>query len=89
MQKGNTEGLESDQKSYFTSYQESLMTTCSEIIDSLTSEKSSEELSKNIKIEKPTTTEEDDWISGFGSAISTDTTNETPVTIKQEVRSGM
>lgn len=88
MQKESIEGSGTDHKSYLTSYQESLMTTCSEIIDSLTSEKDSEEISKNIKIERSGSSDQDDWISGFTSAISTNTTNETDVTIKQELQSG-
>ena len=89
MQKQTIEGSESDQNSYLSEYQESLMNTCSEIIDSLSaSDKTSEDISKNIKIERSGSTEQDDWISGFSSAISTGTTNETNVTIKQELQSG-
>ena len=86
MQKESIEGSGTDHKSYLTSYQESLMTTCSEIIDSLDSEKVSEERPKNIKIERSGSSDQDDWISGFTTAIST--TNETDVTIKQELQSG-
>ena len=88
MQKESIEGSATDHKSYLTSYQESLMTTCSEIIDSLTSEKDSEEISRNIKVERSGSSDQDDWISGFTTAISTNTTNETDVTIKQELQSG-
>ena len=90
MQKDTIEGSESDQNSYLSEYQESLMNTCSEIINSLASasDKTSEDISKNIKVERSGSTEQDDWISGFGAAISTDTTNETNVTIKQELQSG-
>ena len=83
MQKESTEGSETDHKSYLTAYQESLMTTCSEIIASLTSEKNSEEISKNIKVERSGSSDQDDWISGFTAAISTNTTNETDVTISE------
>ena len=88
IQKESIEGSATDHKSYLTSYQESLMTTCSEIIDSLTSEKDSEEISRNIKVERSGSSDQDDWISGFTTAISTNTTNETDVTIKQELQSG-
>ena len=88
MQKPNSEGSETDQKSFLSAYQESLMSTCSDIIDSLTSEKDSDGLSKNIKIERSGSTEEDDWISGFDTSISTEPTKETSVTIKQELQLG-
>ena len=88
MQKTNSEGSETEQKSFLSAYQESLMSTCSEIIDSLTSEKDSDGLSKNIKIERSGSTEQDDWISGFDTSISTEPTKETSVTIKQELQLG-
>ena len=88
MQKPNSEGSETDQKSFLSAYQESLMSTCSDIIDSLTSEKDSDGLSKNIKIERSGSTEQDDWISGFDTSISTEPTKETSVTIKQELQLG-
>ena len=88
MQKPNSEGSETDQKSFLSAYQESLMSTCSEIIDSLTSEKDSDGVSKNIKIERSGSTEQDDWISGFDTSISTEPTKETSVTIKQELQLG-
>ena len=88
MQKPNSEGSETDQKSFLSAYQESLMSTCSEIIDSLTSEKDSDGLSKNIKIERSGSTEQDDWISGFDTSISTEPTKDTSVTIKQELQLG-
>ena len=88
MQKTNSEGSETEQKSFLSAYQESLMSTCSEIIDSLTSEKDSDGVSKNIKIERSGSTEQDDWISGFDTSISTEPTKETSVTIKQELQLG-
>ena len=88
MQQENIEGSQPDQKLGISIYQENLMTTCSELIASLTSEKSSEELSKTIKVEKSETSEHDDWISGFSAAITTNTTNETHVAVKQELQSG-
>ena len=89
MQKQTVEGSVTDQNSYLAEYQESLMNTCSEIIDSLSSsDKNSEDITKHIKIERSGSTEQDDWISGFSEAISTDTASDTNVTIKQELQSG-
>ena len=89
MQKQNIEGSETDQNSYLTNYQENLMNTCTEIIDSMsTTDKISEDVSKSIKIERTGSTEEDDWISGFSSAISSESVNNTNVAIKQELPIG-
>ena len=88
MQQQNIGGSPPDEKQKLSIYQESLMTTCSELIDSLTSEKPSEQVSKTIKIERTGSEEHEDWLSGFTSAISTNTTNETNVTVKQELQSG-
>ena len=89
MQKQNIEGSETDQNSYLTNYQENLMNTCTEIIDSMsTTDKTSEDVSKSIKIERTGSTEEDDWISGFSSAISSESVNNTNVAIKQELPTG-
>ena len=89
MQKETIEGSEADQNSYLSSYQESLMSTCSEIIDSMSATvKTCEDVSKNIKIERSGSTEEDDWISGFSSAISSDSVNDSNITIKQELQTG-
>ena len=89
MQKPNIEGSETDQNSYLTNYQENLMNTCTEIIDSMsTTDKTSEDVSKSIKIERTGSTEEDDWISGFSSAISSESVNNTNVAIKQELQTG-
>ena len=89
MQKQNIEGSETDQNSYLTNYQENLMNTCTEIIDSMsTTDKTSEDVSKSIKIERTGSTEEDDWISGFSSAISSESVNNTNVAIKQELQTG-
>ena len=89
MQKQNIEGSETDQNSYLTNYQENLMNTCTEIINSMsTTDKTSEDVSKSIKIERTGSTEEDDWISGFSSAISSESVNDTNVAIKQELQTG-
>ena len=61
MQKQNIEGSGTDQNSYLTNFQENLMNTCTEIIDSMsTANKTSEDVSKCIKIERTGSTEEDD-----------------------------
>ena len=89
MQKQNIEGSGTDQNSYLTNFQENLMNTCTEIIDSMsTANKTSEDVSKSIKIERTGSTEEDDWISGFSSAISSESVNDTNVAIKQELQTG-
>ena len=88
MQKQNIEGSETDQNSYLTNYQENLMNTCTEIIDSMSTIDKTSEVSKSIKIERTGSTEEDDWISGFSSAISSESVNDTNVAIKQELQTG-
>ena len=88
MQKQNIEGSDTDQNSYLTNYQENLMNTCTEIIDSMSTIDKTSEVSKSIKIERTGSTEEDDWISGFSSAISSESVNDTNVAIKQELQTG-
>ena len=77
-----------DLKPSLLAYQDNLMTTYSELIESLVSENHSEVISKTIKKERSGSPENDRWTCGFNSEISANNTIEEEFSVKQELKSG-
>ena len=79
---------EAEQKLSIANYQQSLMSTCMELIDAWTSQPHSEQDTPKVKVERSASPEQNNWASGSSSAISNKPTNETQFTVKQEIPSG-
>ena len=85
MQKDKTEA---EQKLSISNYQQSLMSTCMELIDAWTSQPHSDQATPKIKLERAASPEQNNWASGSSSAISNKPTKETQFAVKQEIPSG-
>ena len=77
----------------YSSYQESLMAACSDLVESLNSQvgeynNKTEEVPQRIKVERSPSFDQDEWISGFNAAVSTQPPTKPSIFVKEELQAG-